>query len=239
MRPRRVAWLLPLALVALGACARSITVAPPARAGGPAPSRRPGDEEVGLASWYGPPYHGRRTASGEIYDMYDLTAAHRTLPFGARVLAVNRNTDGSVEVRINDRGPFVEGRIIDLSQAAARAIGGIGPGVIPVLVRVIAVPDPPDVAPPGLRSPSPVTYTVQVGSFTDRGRAAGLRDAIERDLGPSGVAISEGVARRRDRVPGSRRVLSGPRGGPGRRPPPRRARVPGNHRRALIDGRAA
>jgi rare lipoprotein A len=195
MRPRRVAWLLPLALVALGACARSITVAPPPPGPGGAgsPPARPGDEEVGLASWYGPPHHGRQTASGEIYDMYDLTAAHRTLPFGTRVLAVNRNTDGAVEVRINDRGPFVEGRIIDLSQAAARAIGGIGPGVIPVLVRVIAVPAAPDVAPAGPRSPSTFAYTVQVGSFTDRGRAAGLRDAIERDLGPSGVAISEGA----------------------------------------------
>jgi rare lipoprotein A len=125
--------------------------------------------------------------------MYDLTAAHRTLPFGTRVLAVNRDTDGSVEVRINDRGPFVEGRIIDLSQAAARAIGGIGPGVIPVVVRVISVPDPAGVAPPGTSSVSGLAYAVQVGSFADRSRAASLRDAIERELGLSGVAVQEGV----------------------------------------------
>jgi peptidoglycan lytic transglycosylase len=194
MPPRGVAWLLPVALVALGACARSVVVAPPPPRPGETgrPPARPGDEQLGLASWYGPPHHGRRTASGEIYDMYDLTAAHRTLPFGTRVLAVNRDTDGSVEVRINDRGPFVEGRIIDLSQAAARAIGGIGPGVIPVLVRVISVPDSAGAAlPPS--STSGLAYAVQVGSFTDRSRAASLRDAIERELGLSGVAVNEGV----------------------------------------------
>jgi peptidoglycan lytic transglycosylase len=195
MTPRGAPWLLPMALVALGACARSIAVAPPApRAGETArPAARPGDEQLGLASWYGVPYHGRRTASGEIYDMHDLTAAHRTLPFGTRVLTVNRATDGSVEVRINDRGPFVEGRIIDLSHAAAHAIGGIGPGVIPVIVRVISVPDAAAAIRPHPSSPAGLAYAVQVGSFTDRSRAAGLRDAIERDLGVSGVAIDESV----------------------------------------------
>jgi rare lipoprotein A len=96
-----------------------------------------GREEVGLASWYGAPHHGRRTASGEVFDMNQLTAAHRTLPFGTRVLVTNRDTGQSAELRINDRGPFVEGRILDVSYAAARLLGAIGPGTIPVRIRVI------------------------------------------------------------------------------------------------------
>lgn len=80
----------------------------------------------GLASWYGPGFQGRRTASGERFDTGAFTAAHRTLPFGTRVRVVNVNTGRSVVVRINDRGPFVRGRVIDLSKAAARAIGMSG-----------------------------------------------------------------------------------------------------------------
>jgi rare lipoprotein A len=144
---------------------------------------------VGLASWYGPPHHGRRTASGEVYDMHDLTAAHPTLPFGSRVAVAHQGTEARVEVRINDRGPFVDGRIIDLSYAAARALGGIGPGVIPVRLRVISMPPRASEGAAGaLDAPGPL-YAVQVGSFTDRVRASDLRDAIERALGPSGVVI--------------------------------------------------
>jgi rare lipoprotein A len=97
-----------------------------------------GHEESGLASWYGHPYHGRRTASGEVYDMGQMTAAHRTMPFGTWVRVTSTNTGRSVEVRINDRGPFEKGRIIDLSYAAAQRLGVVGPGVIPVRLRVIA-----------------------------------------------------------------------------------------------------
>ena len=79
--------------------------------------------EQGIASWYGHPYHGRRSASGEIYNMYDMTAAHRTLPFGTQVRVHDLENGRDVTVRINDRGPFVEGRIIDLSYAAAQAMG--------------------------------------------------------------------------------------------------------------------
>jgi rare lipoprotein A len=84
---------------------------------------------AGLASWYGPGFHGRRTASGETFNTGALTAAHKSLPFGARVRVVNAKTGRSVVVRINDRGPFIRGRVIDLSKAAARAIGmdGIAP----------------------------------------------------------------------------------------------------------------
>ncbi len=82
----------------------------------------------GLASWYGPGLHGRRTANGERYDMHELTAAHKTLPFGTRVLVHNPRTGKQVVVRINDRGPFVGGRVIDLSRAAAEALGILGRG---------------------------------------------------------------------------------------------------------------
>ena len=82
----------------------------------------------GVASYYGRKFHGRRTASGERFDMHDLTAAHKTLPFGTRVLVTNPHTGQSVTVRINDRGPFTPGRTIDLSRAAAEQIGIIRRG---------------------------------------------------------------------------------------------------------------
>ena len=91
----------------------------------------------GQASWYGRPHHGRRTASGEIYDMHKMTAAHRTLPLGTRVLVTNRDNGRTVEVRINDRGPFRKDRVLDLSYAAARSLGAIGDGVIPVTLKIV------------------------------------------------------------------------------------------------------
>ena len=91
--------------------------------------------EEGLASWYGGKFQGRRTASGEIFDTRQLTAAHRSLPFGTRVLVTNLENGRSVEVRINDRGPFVAGRVVDLSRAAATALGIIGPGLARVRVE--------------------------------------------------------------------------------------------------------
>jgi len=94
-----------------------------------APAEQTGAPETGIASWYGDPYHGRRAANGEIYDMENLTGRYRTLPFAKRVRVRNLGNDRSVEVRINDRGPFAEGRIIDLSRAAARAIGLVRPAI--------------------------------------------------------------------------------------------------------------
>jgi rare lipoprotein A len=132
--PGRAASTLVLVLVVAAACAR--VAAPP-------PPLAPGFEERGQASWYGEPHHGRPTASGEIFDMHALTAAHRALPFGTRVLVTRLDTGRSVEVRINDRGPFVDGRIVDLSYAAARALGAVGPGVVPVRLRVVALPGAP------------------------------------------------------------------------------------------------
>src|SRR5258706_5201972 len=116
------------------------------------------DELYGYASWYGEPYHGRRTASGEVYNMNDMTAAHKTLPMGAKVGVKNLDNGKDVQVRINDRGPFIEGRVIDLSYAAAKEIGLIGPGV--ALVRL--TPFEETIA---------RLFGVQVGAFRDRDNA--------------------------------------------------------------------
>jgi rare lipoprotein A len=91
----------------------------------------------GIASWYGPGFHGNRSASGEVYNQNAMTAAHRSLPFGTKVVVTNLNNGRSVVVRINDRGPFVRGRVIDLSAAAARALGVMQTGVAPVQVQVL------------------------------------------------------------------------------------------------------
>jgi rare lipoprotein A len=90
--------------------------------------------ERGIASWYGAQHHGRRTASGEVFDMNALTAAHKTLPFGTRVRVLNPASGQAVVVRINDRGPFTPGRVIDLSRAGAERIGLIRAGVAPVVI---------------------------------------------------------------------------------------------------------
>lgn len=102
-----------------------------------APAPRRSYDIVGAASWYGKPYHGRRTASGQIYNMYQMTAAHPSLPFGTRVLVTNLDNGRSVVVTINDRGPFVRGRIIDVSRKAAGQLGFLNKGVTRVGVRII------------------------------------------------------------------------------------------------------
>jgi rare lipoprotein A len=99
-----------------------------------------GATESGVASWYGVPYHGRRAASGEIYDMEQLTAAHRTLPFQTWLEVTDLDNGKRVSVRVTDRGPFVDGRVIDLSLAAARKIEMVGPGIARVKLKVIAAP---------------------------------------------------------------------------------------------------
>lgn len=91
----------------------------------------------GMASWYGPGFHGNRTASGEVYNQHALTAAHRSLPFGTRVRVTNTRTGRSVVVRITDRGPFIRGRVLDLSAAAARMLGVVQAGVAPVQLEVL------------------------------------------------------------------------------------------------------
>jgi rare lipoprotein A len=94
-------------------------------------------ESRGVASWYGPGFHGRRTANGERFNQNGLTAAHRSLPFGTKVKVTNVNNGRSVVVRINDLGPYAKGRVIDLSAGAARVIGLINSGVAPVRIQVL------------------------------------------------------------------------------------------------------
>ena len=141
----------------------------------PAPPAAPklGQTETGEASWYGHPYHGRPAANGEIYDMEKLTAAHRTLPFDTWLRVVNLDNSKTVEVRITDRGPFIEGRIIDLSHAAARAIEMIGPGTARVRIEVIRTP----------KYAPPAAFAVQVGAFLDRAKAERLRAEMESHYG--------------------------------------------------------
>jgi rare lipoprotein A len=132
-----------------------------------------GDTEEGIASWYGHPYHGRAAANGEIYDMEKMTAAHRTLPFDTWVRVYDLDNNKTTEVRITDRGPFVGGRIIDLSHAAARELALIGPGVARVRIEVI-------------RTPPTVTsglFAVQVGAFRDRDNAERMRSRMEARYG--------------------------------------------------------
>ncbi len=128
-----------LSLGLLGGCAtaRGPAARPP---GAPTPPVAVGWEQEGRASWYGRRHQGHPTASGERYDMAALTCAHRTLPLGTRVLVTNLDNGRAVELRVNDRGPFVDGRILDLSYAAAERLGALGAGVVPVRVRVVAVP---------------------------------------------------------------------------------------------------
>ena len=134
--------------------------------------------EEGLASWYGGTdgFEGKPTASGEIYDSALLTAAHRDLPLGTVVEVTNVETGAAVRVRINDRGPFVHGRVIDLSQAAARRIGVIGPGVAMVRLTIVgAAPAPALIASaasaPSASATATSSWAVQVGSFAEADRA--------------------------------------------------------------------
>ncbi|HVX66779.1 MAG TPA: septal ring lytic transglycosylase RlpA family protein [Bryobacteraceae bacterium] len=166
-----------------------VPVAPRAEA---APMPRIGDEEVGTASWYGHPYHGRRASNGEIYDMEKLTAAHRTMPFGTIVEVRNLSNAREVQVRITDRGPFVGDRIIDLSHAAAREIQMIGPGTAKVRLRVVGLPQ---VSPGGY-------FAVQVGAFRERGNAEKLQQRLAGEYGTARVLM-------RDAKPALWRVLVG------------------------------
>jgi rare lipoprotein A len=132
-----------------------------------------GYAEEGNASWYGIPFHGRHASNGEVYDMHKLTAAHRTLPFDTKVRVTNLTNGKSTIVRITDRGPFVEGRIIDLSMAAAQEIDAIGAGVVPVRIEVLSPIDP-----------TAGFFTVQVGAFRDRANAERLRDRLSASYSP-------------------------------------------------------
>jgi rare lipoprotein A len=126
--------------------------------------------QTGIASWYGPGFHGKATASGEIYNQNDFTAAHQTLPLGTRVVVTNLENGNAAEVTINDRGPFAKGRIIDLSHSAAQMLDMVGPGT--ALVRVDVLESPVKLQ--TIRSA--LDYTLQLGSFTQMENARQLRD---------------------------------------------------------------
>lgn len=144
-----------------------------------------GFRQEGIASWYGADFHGRKTSNGETYDMYAMTAAHKTLPLGTLVRVRNLANREEVEVRINDRGPFVRGRIIDLSYTAAKKIGVVGPGTAPVEVVALGVSVPVRDSNPASAAPLTSDYfykgnfSIQVGSFSNLGNAERLKQRLD------------------------------------------------------------
>jgi rare lipoprotein A len=132
--------------------------------------------ESGVASWYGPKFHGRLTANGETYDMDGITAAHRTLPFNTVVLVENQDNGRKLEVRINDRGPFAKNRIIDLSRGAARKLGVIGPGTANVKLYLVKG----DLRKSKTTNLKVARYTVQLGSYKRKDDARDLSRKIKK-----------------------------------------------------------
>jgi rare lipoprotein A len=133
--------------------------------------------EEGVASWYGVPFNGRRTSNGEIYDMHEFTAAHRTLPFNCVVHVTNLNNGKQTEVRINDRGPFVANRVIDLSLSAAQAIEMVGPGTANVRLEILSGPNP-----------NVGFFAVQIGAFKVQENAERLKAQMEATHPPVNIA---------------------------------------------------
>ena len=189
-RARRwlVAAAVVVAVIAAGCAKRPVIARPPSTTAprpsttaGPTAPAKPGTVkplpsgayEEGLASWYGIPYHGRRAANGEVYDMHKMTAAHRTLPFDTIVRVTNAKNGRVAEVRINDRGPFVDGRVIDLSLAAAEKIDMVAAGVVPVRLELLN----------GVH-PLSNKYTVQIGSFRQRENALSYGRELEARYQP-------------------------------------------------------
>jgi rare lipoprotein A len=139
-----------------------------------------GYREEGLASWYGAEEHGGPTSNGETFDMYRPTAAHKTLPLGCLIKVTNKLNGKSTVVRVNDRGPFVPGRIVDLSYRGAQDLDMVGRGVTPVALEVVGAGN---AAPSPSASPVSVsTYTLQVASFSDREKARIVSERMEKVL---------------------------------------------------------
>ena len=203
----RLALIMFFALVAVSGCAKHNVAArqpantpasqpsgaPPASAPAPQPGASrtsgpppaierqpavPGEYvEEGVASWYGVPFNGRRTSNGEIYDMHEYTAAHRTLPFNCVVRVTNLNNGKHTEVRINDRGPFVANRVIDLSLSAAQAIEMVGTGTANVRLEILSGPNP-----------NVGFFAVQVGAFKVRENAERLKAQMAETYPPVSIA---------------------------------------------------
>jgi rare lipoprotein A len=151
-----------------------------------------GFTEEGLASWYGKDFHGRKTSNGEIYDMYAMTAAHKTLPMNVFLKVTNLDNGQSTVVRVNDRGPFVRSRIIDLSYTAAKQLGVVGPGTAPVRIEALGYQESAKTGtPPSYRQPDSYEigpFMVQVGAFTVRENASRLADKLREQYGASAIA---------------------------------------------------
>jgi len=135
------------------------------------PPRQERYRESGVASWYGEPFHGRKTANGETYDMHGMTAAHRTLPFGTVLRVTDRQTGHSVEVRVTDRGPFISGRILDLSYGAAQSLGIVSKGIATVDLSIIRM------------ASNSQNFLVQLGSFVDLQNANRVKEKVEKYYG--------------------------------------------------------
>jgi rare lipoprotein A len=134
--------------------------------------------QYGMASWYGKDFHGRRTANGEVFDMFQLTAAHKSAPLGIHAIVTNLDTGRSVRVRINDRGPFVDGRVLDLSYAAARQLGMLKSGLARVKIRFLpeTVPRP--------------TFVVQVGSYRSQHNAMRVHKTVAAQFSNVWIAMA-------------------------------------------------
>ncbi len=193
--------LVLLAVLTVGGCRSASTPSldrqepPPATPGYPKPYRvngvwyQPipdayGFKQRGTASWYGRKFHGRRTSNGEVYDMYGISAAHKTLPFGTVVRVTNLRNERQLDIRINDRGPFVKGRIIDLSYGAAQKLEVVGPGTAPVEIVALAAPTRSLAQPGGGHQFEKVdltrgNFTFQVGAFQNRANAQRLADKLQ------------------------------------------------------------
>ncbi len=144
----------------------------------------------GIASWYGPDFHGKKTSNGEVYNMNAMTAAHKTLPLGVYIKVYNKETGREAIVRVNDRGPFVKGRILDLSFAAAKKLGVDGAGTARVRIEALGYRED---GKGGYTAPATYdsgNYTVQVGSFKERANAERLSDAMKRQYGFSDIRLT-------------------------------------------------
>ncbi|MEW6673255.1 MAG: septal ring lytic transglycosylase RlpA family protein [Thermodesulfobacteriota bacterium] len=193
-------------LLALGyGCATVEPPAPPPPPGYPKPYKVLGKwyqplphakdfSQRGIASWYGEDFHGKKTSSGEVYDMHAMTAAHKTLPLGTYVQVTNLSNNKATQVRINDRGPFVRDRIIDLSYSAARKLEVVGPGTAPVEIVALGTMVTPESAGKPGGTYLPVDYysgnfTIQVGAFADRSNAERLKNKLDQKFKNAHITV--------------------------------------------------
>lgn len=156
-------------------------------------SSHEGFVQSGIASWYGSDFHGKTTSNGEIYDMHAMTAAHKTLPLGVYVRVRHRDNGREAVVRINDRGPFVAGRIIDLSSSAAREIGIVESGIGPVKIEALGYLDRTATGRTVYRAPASYdrgSFGIQVGAFSRLENARRMADEIKRRHGVSSIRES-------------------------------------------------